>query len=108
MFDVTVTLPAGMNGDTLYIKNLETSAPLLRHEVATLSGTVFLGSISLYTWHFPINVQSVAAETGIFTTANGLIKEHLHSASSLKLTTTSMVIDAVVDLFHSECANHLN
>lgn len=102
MFDVTLTLPASASEDALYIKSLETSAPLFRHEVAALSDTVFFGSISLNTLHFPINVQSVAAETGIFTTANGLIKGHFHSTSSLKLITTNMAIDADVVLFHNE------
>lgn len=102
MFDVTLTLPASASEDALYIKSLETSAPLFRHEVAALSDTVFFGSISLNTMHFPINVQSVAAETGIFTTANGLIKGHFHSTSSLKLITTNTAIDADVVLFHNE------
>ncbi|KAG1802961.1 uncharacterized protein HD556DRAFT_723787 [Suillus plorans] len=102
MFDVTLTLPASASEDALYIKSLETSAPLFRHEVAALSDTVFFGSISLNTLHFPINVQSVAAETGIFTTANGLIKGHFYSTSSLKLITTNMAIDADVVLFHNE------
>ncbi|KAG2142309.1 uncharacterized protein EDB93DRAFT_613861 [Suillus bovinus] len=104
MFDVTLTLPASASEDALYIKNLETSAPLFRHEVAALSDTVFFGSISLNTLNFPINVQSVAAETGVFTTANGPIKGHFHSTSSLKLITTNMNIDADVDLFHNESA----
>lgn len=104
MFDVTITLPASASEDTLYIKSLETSAPLFSHKVAALSDTVFFGSISLNTLHFPINVQSVAAETGIFTTANGLIKGHFHSTSSLKLITTNMAINADVDLFHNESA----
>ncbi|KAG1723120.1 uncharacterized protein EDB91DRAFT_183203 [Suillus paluster] len=105
VFDVTVTLPAGASGDVLYIKNLETSAPLFRHEVAALSDTVFFGSISLNTLHLPINVQSVAAETGIFTTANGVIKGHFRSNSSLKLITTNIAIDAVIDLSHNEDEN---
>lgn len=104
MFDVTLTLPASASEDALYIKSLETSAPLFRHEVSALSNTVFFGSISLNTLHFPINVQSVAAETGIFTTANGLIKGHFHSTSSLNLITTNMAIDADVVLFHNESA----
>jgi hypothetical protein len=57
MFDVTLTLPASASEDALYIKSLETSAPLFRHEVSALSNTVFFGSISLNTLHFPINVQ---------------------------------------------------
>ncbi|KAG1878804.1 hypothetical protein F4604DRAFT_1679698 [Suillus subluteus] len=104
MFDVTLTLPASASEDALYIKSLETSAPLFSHKVAALSDTVFFGSISLNTLHFPINVQSVAAEIGVFTTANGLIKGHFHSTSSLKLITTNMGIDADVDLFHNESA----
>ncbi|KAG1781998.1 hypothetical protein EV702DRAFT_500593 [Suillus placidus] len=104
MFDVTLTLPASASEDALYIKSLETFAPLFRHEVAALADTAFFGSISLTTLHFPINVQSVAAETGIFTTANGFIKGHFHSTSSLKLITTNMAIDADVDLFHNESA----
>lgn len=104
MLDVTLTLPASASEDALYIKSLKTSAPLFRHEVSALSATVFFGSISLNTLHFPINVQSVAAETGIFTTANGLIKGHFHSTSSLKLITTNMAINADIDLFHNESA----
>ncbi|KAG1746394.1 hypothetical protein EDB19DRAFT_356087 [Suillus lakei] len=104
MFDVTLTLPASASEDALYIKSLETSAPLFRHEVAALSETVFFSSISLNTLHFPINVQSVAAETGIFTTANGRIEGHFHSTSSLQLITTNVVIDADIDLFHNESA----
>ncbi|KAG2347423.1 hypothetical protein BDR05DRAFT_996549 [Suillus weaverae] len=96
MFDVTLTLPAS------------TSAPLFRHEVAALADTAFFGSISSTILHFPINFQSVAAETGIFTTANGLIKGHFHSTStvtsSLKLTIIDMAVDADVDLFHNEFA----
>lgn len=103
-FDVTLILPASASEDALYVKCLETSAPLFSHEVAALSDTVFFGSISLNTLHFPINVQSVAADTGIFTTANGLIKGHFHSMSSLKLITTNMAIHADVDLFHNESA----
>lgn len=102
MFDVTLTLPASASEDALYIKSLETSAPLFRHKVAALSDTVFFGSISLNTVHSLINVQSVAAETGIFTTANGLIKGHFHSTSSLKLIATNTAIDADVVLFHNE------
>lgn len=104
MFDVTLTLPASANEDALYIKSLETFAPLFSHEVAALSDTVFFGSISLNTMNSPINVQSVAAETGIFVTADGLIKGHFHSTSSLKLITANMAIDADVDLFHNESA----
>ncbi|KIK44506.1 hypothetical protein CY34DRAFT_105935 [Suillus luteus UH-Slu-Lm8-n1] len=104
MFDVTLTLPASANEDALYIKSLETFAPLFSHEVAALSDTVFFGSISLNTMNSPINVQSVAAETGIFATANGLIKGHFHTTSSLKLITANMGIDADVDLFHNESA----
>ncbi|KAG2358090.1 hypothetical protein BDR07DRAFT_1418556 [Suillus spraguei] len=104
MFNVTLTLPASASEDVLYIKSLETSAPLFQHKVAALSDTVFFGSISLNTLHFPIHVQSVAAETGVFTTANGLIKGHFHSTSSLKLITTNMAIDADVNLFHNESA----
>ncbi|KAG1758343.1 hypothetical protein EDD22DRAFT_198293 [Suillus occidentalis] len=104
MFDVTLTLPASANEDALYIKSLETFAPLFSHKVAALSDTVFFGSISLSTTNSPINVQSVAAETGIFATANGLIKGHFHSTSSLKLITANMAIDAHVDLFHNESA----
>lgn len=104
MFDVTLTLPASANEDALYIKSLETFAPLFSHEVAALSDTVFFGSISLNTMNSPINVRSVAAETGIFGTANGLIKGHFHSTSSLKLIAANMAIDADVDLFHNESA----
>jgi hypothetical protein len=57
MFDVTLTLPASANEDALYIKSLETFAPLFSHEVAALSDTVFFGSISLKTMNSPINVQ---------------------------------------------------
>lgn len=46
----------------------------------------------------------MAAETGIFATANGLIKGHFHTTSSLKLITANMGIDADVDLFHNESA----
>ncbi|KAG2065241.1 hypothetical protein BDR04DRAFT_184187 [Suillus decipiens] len=103
MFNVTFTLPASASEDALYIKSLETFAPLFQHKVAALSDTVFFGSISLNILHFPINVQSVAAETGVFITANGLIKGHFHS-TSLRLITTNMAIDADVNLFHNESA----
>ncbi|KAG2153225.1 hypothetical protein DEU56DRAFT_907665 [Suillus clintonianus] len=107
MLDVTLTLPASAGEDVLDIKSLATSAPLFRHEVAALSDTVFFISISLNTLHLPINVQSVAAETEIFTTANGHIEGHFHSTSSLKLVTTNMAIDADVNLFHDEVAKPL-
>lgn len=44
-------------------------------------------------------LQSITAETGAFTTVNGLIKGHFRSTSSLKLTTTNLAIDADVELF---------
>ncbi|OAX40230.1 hypothetical protein K503DRAFT_768789 [Rhizopogon vinicolor AM-OR11-026] len=103
-FDVTFILPASAGEDALYIKKLVTQAPLFVHEVAALSDTVLFGTISLNTANFPINVQSVAAEIGTFTTVNGLIKGHFRSTSSLKLTTTNLAIDADVDLFGGEGA----
>ncbi|KAG2142313.1 uncharacterized protein EDB93DRAFT_1241632 [Suillus bovinus] len=101
-FEVKITLPAGNNGDSLYIKSFETETSNYSQDVADVWNTISFDRISLRTSNANVNAKSVTAEDGSIRSSNGAIRGHFNCASSLKLTTSNGPIQASVSLFNRE------
>ncbi|KIM59348.1 hypothetical protein SCLCIDRAFT_1217913 [Scleroderma citrinum Foug A] len=103
-FDIQVTLPAGKGGDGLNIKRLETELPNYSQNVADLWKTVSFDHIALSSVNGHVSVDSVTADTGLFTTSNGGISGHFN-AESLELVTLNGPIRASVALLNRKGAH---
>ncbi|KAG2055530.1 hypothetical protein BDR06DRAFT_1045063 [Suillus hirtellus] len=101
-FEVTITFPAGKNGDPLHIKSFETETSNYSQDVADVWNTISFDRMSLRTSNAHVYAKSVTAEDGSIHSSNGAIRGHFNSASSLKLITSNAPIDASVSLLNRE------
>ncbi|KAG6332226.1 hypothetical protein ID866_6865 [Astraeus odoratus] len=103
-FDITLTLPAGKDGNMLKIRQLETQMSNYHQNVADLWDTVSFDLVGLASESGNVTVKSITTAIGGFVTSNGHLAGHFN-AEYLGLISINGGIETTVTLLNQEGAN---